>query len=503
VTDIDRSWDVIVIGSGLGGLTAATRLARSGLRVLVLEQHVYAGGYAHHFLRKVKGTKIVYDFDVALHQTGDLTPGRGMHGILTDLGVLERIKLNQFDIAYRTVGPDHDLQVPAAAKDYESLLVDTFPEHAGGLRDLFATMAKIDTREAGGLSAEAMATMSLTLQEFIEQHVKDERVAAIFSTLWGYIGMVPSRVSAFMYALMWNTYHLGGCFYIQGGGQSLSDAFVDIIEENGGQVLLRTEVSKIISEGGRVVGVETPKQGRFRAPCVVSNAAAPVTFNELLDRPDLVQADRAVGESLPIACSIHQAYIGMRGDAAELGLADRGAFYGRSYDFDAEWEAMERGDYHSQGWLVGNHNLADPGHAPAGRSIIHVSLMADGRLWTGLEEADYRERKRELEEFLIDRLVEQIPDARERIELCETGTPHTMARYSRNPLGSIYGYAFTPESHSVFRPQPRTSLPGLYLAGAWTFPGAGFGGTMASGHNTAGLIFEDVEGRAPAGPESD
>ncbi|MBW2465259.1 MAG: NAD(P)/FAD-dependent oxidoreductase [Deltaproteobacteria bacterium] len=363
-------------------------------------------------------------------------------------------------------------------------------------------MAKIDERVGDGFSPEAMATMGLTLQELIEQHVKDERISAIFSTLWGYIGMVPSRVSAFMYALMWNSYHAGGCFYVQGGGQSLSDAFVDVIEEHGGKVLLRTEVSKIITESGRVVGVETPKRGSFRAPCVVSNAAAPLTFNQLLDRPELVQVERDVDQSLPIACSIHQAYIGLRGDASELGLADRGAFYAQSYDFDAEWDAMERGDYRSQGWLIGNHNLADPGHAPAGRSIIHVSVMADGRLWADLEEADYRERKRDLEEVLIGRLVEQIPDARERIELCETGTPHTMGRYSRNPLGSIYGYAFTPESHTIFRPQPRTSLPGLYLAGAWTFPGAGFGGTMVSGHNTAGLIFQDIEGRAPAETEA-
>lgn len=496
MTNIDTNWDAIVVGSGLGGLSAATRMARSGLRVLVLEQHVVAGGYAHHFLRKIKGTDIVYDFDVALHQTGNLLPGRSMHKMLGSLGVLERIGLNSFDIAFHTRGPAHDLRVPQPADDYEALMCRTFPEHSSGIRDLFATMKKIDGDDDESLSAEAFASMDLSLQQLVEEHVKDERVLGVFATLWGYIGLPPSKMSAFMYAMMWNSYHHGGCFYIKGGGQALSDAFVSIIEENGGKVLLNTAVEQIVTEGGHVVGVDTARRGSFRAPVVVSNAAAPLTFDHLLDRPELVEADRKIGESLPLACSIHQAYIGIRGDAFELGLKDRGAFFNPTYDFDADWEHLERGDYRKQGWLMGNHNLADPGHAPKGRSIIHVATLANGKLWTGLDEDDYRERKRDLEEYFIDRLSEVIPDVRERIEVCETGTPHTMGRYSRNPLGSIYGYAFTPTSHSIHRPQPRTSLPGLYLAGAWTFPGAGFTGTMLSGYNTAGLVFEDMEGRA-------
>ena len=179
-------------------------------------------------------------------------------------------------------------------------------------------MRRIDGGDRGGLSDEAAAAMGRTLSELIEAHVADERITTIFSTLWGYLGLVPSKVCAFTYAMMWNSFHHGGCFYVRGGGQALSDAFVAVIEEHGGRVLLNTPVATILTDAGRVVGVETERRGVFRAPAVVSNASAPATFHHLLDRPELGAQDLAVVDTLPVACSIHQTYVGMRGDAAAL-----------------------------------------------------------------------------------------------------------------------------------------------------------------------------------------
>jgi prolycopene isomerase len=504
MTAKEKSWDVIVVGAGLGGLSCAGLLSRKGKRVLVLEKHNKVGGYAHQFVRKA-GPDTVYRFDVALHVTGAMDEGAPSRRILEEIGVWDRIEVKRLDNLFRASFPDFEITVPADKEKFRHVLIDRFPEDSDSINSLFGTIDAFATevtalREAsvpGGASPadfqEKYPTVSKymvsTLHDFVMEHVTNEKIAAVFCQLWPYMGLSPKRGSALLYLQIWLSFFTGGTYYIQGGGYALSRALADIIEERGGKVLTRTEVARILVEEGRCTGVETAAGEKYSAPVIVSNAAAPITFDRLLDASVVDPAYLEQVRTSELSVSIIQAYIGVRGTPREIGFEDHEYFVNTDYDPEEQFDRMLEGDYSGGSCAMANNTVVNPGDTPTGRSIIEIAILANGKCWFELSDEEYKKKKAEVTELLIDRFSEIIPDIRERIEVIEVGTPRTMERYSGNPYGAVYGYASTPSGHSVFRPRPDTPVPGLYLASAWTFPGAGFGGVLAGGMNTARIIL--------------
>jgi len=209
---MDTKRDVVVIGAGLGGLSAAAYLAKSGKRVLVLEHHAVPGGYAHEFRRSR------FRFEVALHALDGVAPGGWSYEILKELGVLDRIRFRRLDPFYSARLGGEEIVVPADVFAYESDLIRRFPREASGIRSLVDSMLQVFLqvrrftwdRELGlRLPPSEMASrysrmldaMSVSWGEFMGRHIHDPRLQAVFYVLWGYYGLPPSRLNAATFIL--------------------------------------------------------------------------------------------------------------------------------------------------------------------------------------------------------------------------------------------------------------------------------------------------------------
>ena len=132
-----EKFEIVIIGAGLGGLSAAAYLAKAGKKVLVLEHHAVPGGYAHEFRRGK------YRFEVALHALDGVAPGGWAYPVLKDLGVLDRVHFHRMDPFYTVRFPEHEVTAHADVVAYEAELIRHFPHEKENIRAMTAEMIEI------------------------------------------------------------------------------------------------------------------------------------------------------------------------------------------------------------------------------------------------------------------------------------------------------------------------------------------------------------------------
>ncbi len=502
--ELDRSnWDVIVIGSGLTGLTTAVTLAHRGKRVLVLEQHTAPGGYATSFTRKG------FTFDVSLHQTIALGEGGYLNEILTQLGVMDKITPIPLDSTLKLKTDLGDLYV---GPQYLDQLKKLFPQEAESIEKLDKLIDAVmaETRRAMMLSGvpkrirrvlARLVTPTIhrhhhqTLTDILEARFCDERLKQLIAIQWGYYGLPQDRISGMFYLLDWGGFLKSGIYYLKGTSQSMSNALVERLEELGGTLLLRHDVEEIVIEDGRAVGVRSRRVRKrsdgvtqeFRAPVIISNANPFHTFGRLLDgKKHIPQSYWDIMASLEPSTSAVVAYIGLdrpfetftqdrHHSVVEINLSD--------LDVNKTYEEAVAGRNTGFEGVI-HYSVMDPDMAPAGKSVIATIRNEFITAWRGLSEEAYRTKKAEVTAEIVTDLDERYPGIRDHIEVIEVATPHTMTRYTNNPDGAFNGFAYTVERVGMFDGglPAKTPVRGLYLASAWTGAvGGGHAGSIPSG----------------------
>lgn len=502
---LQGSYDAIVIGSGIGGLTTAALLSQSGKKVLVLEQHYTAGGFTHSYDRNG------YEWDVGVHYIGDM----GADTIAKQ--VMDRItggKLHwaPMDACYdRGFFGKDTFDFVAGKENFIVNLEKRFPQEKAAIRKYLKLLGKIgDGMQMSTLAKLVPPTLSgwlkpvtnlvlpkemnQTTYEVLRKLTSNEELIAILCTQWGDYGVPPKQSSFLIHALVARHYLYGG-YYPIGGASQIAATIIPTIQASGGEVFTYARVKEIIVENGKAVGVLMEEGTRILSPMVVSSAGVLNTFEKLLPANVSKQLgyDKLVKQVKP-SCGHLGMYIGLKEDAEQLQLPRTNFWVYPDYQHDRNVDAFFNDSSKPFPVVyISFPSAKDPTFTERypGRSTIEiVAPVPYGEFdpWAekpwGKRGEDYEALKEAYAQRMLEVLYDKVPQIRGKIDYYEVSTPLSTNYFCEYQYGEVYGLNHDTERFAQSWLQVQTKVPGLYLTGQ-DILSCGVVGAMMAGCVTA------------------
>jgi len=468
-------YDTIIIGAGLGGLTAGAKLAKEGKKVLLIEQHDRPGGCATTFQRGD------FTFEVGLHEMDGLDPRDIKTRIFKDLGVFDQVDFLKVPEFYHFVQGDFQLTIPHDPAEASEILIHTFPDEVEGIKAYFDQLINARKR-----AKESENQPERSLGDFLDSIISNDLLKMVLLGNLGYFHDDPYSLSLNYYSTAQGSYYQGGGNFIRGGSQKLSDCLAGIIVANGGEVLLNHLVTSIITDDTKATGVTYRKMGKgdqtlmsAQADEIIANASIPMVAKKLLPGNLGNELYKQV-EELENGASLLTIYLGFDTPPKQLGSTKYSTFlFDESMRSQKDIKANNRGDFARRSFTFIDYSQVDSALTTDDKGVGVICCVDYLDEWEHLDQEQYKAKKREVAAIFLEKLDRYIPGIKSHVTHAEVGTSKTVARYTLNPDGAVYGFAQTP--YRVRKENVQT-LDHLHFASAWTKTGGGFSGAIFSGY---------------------
>ena len=505
-----KDYDVIVIGSGISGLTCAALLSKLGRKVCVLEQHYTAGGFTHSYEREG------FEWDVGVHYVGEVHKPHSQMRRLFDVISDGQLQWAPMDPCYdRVVIGDRRYDFIAGRDNFVAELKKHFPQESAAIDRYMELVMKVARAMPRFFAGQAMPAplarayravrdhlvpkeMLRSTREVLESLTQNQELIGVLTGQWGDYGLPPSQASFLIHAVLVKHYFAGGNYPV-GGSWQMAATILPAIRAGGGEVFTYARVKQLLVEDGRCTGVVMDNGDALRAPRVISSVGARLTFGQLL--PEAERARHGYAEKLShVRASFASLtlFLGFNGSAAQLRLPKTNLWIYASPDHDgalARYMADPEAPFPLV--YVSFPSAKDPQwerHYP-GKSTVQVITGARydwfekwrGTTWQQ-RGSDYETFKQRLTQRLLAELYRQMPQLEGKLAFAELATPLSTEWFHLYDRGEIYGLDHDAERFRQRWLHPVTPVKGLYLTGQ-DIVTAGVGGALMGGMMTTSSML--------------